>query len=227
MKKIFLAVILIAIVLMGGLSLNNKIVSNSDEKKDIKSEILTLDDISKLSDAIKSNNKESLTDEKDKFVFDEVKRIIDSKITDNMSVYEKELAVHDYIVKNCEYDPDKLNPLKRKENENSDSPYGVLKRKRAICLGYAKTFQLFMNVLDIPCITIHATATDEEHGWNMVQIDNKWYHVDVTWDDPVPDKGSKVSHKYFNVTDSFIEKDHNWDKKITPVADSKKFKYKK
>ena len=42
------------------------------------------------------------------------------------------------------------------------------------------------------------------HAWNLVQLDGQWYHVDVTWDDPAPDRYGQVLHDYFLVTDQEI-----------------------
>jgi hypothetical protein len=51
----------------------------------------------------------------------------------------------------------------------------------------------------------------------MVSLDGIWYHVDVTWDDPVGGDGS-ISHKYFNVSDADMELDHIWDEDNYPKA---------
>lgn len=202
---------------------SQNIVVNPDEFKTV---VLHDENIQKLSKAVKNNDSSALTDEKDLFVFNKVKSIINTIIKDDMTVYEKELAVHDYIIKNCEYDPDKLSALNR-DNPESEIPYGVLKNKRGICLGYTGTFQLFMDVLDIPCISIKASADMQDHGWNMVQIDNEWYHVDLTWDDPVPNEKDYADHTYFNVTDKVMSKRHDWDKSLVYKADSTKYRYKK
>ena len=46
----------------------------------------------------------------------------------------------------------------------------------------------------IPCICV----SNEVHQWNMVYIEDKWYHVDVTYDDPIYRYPIK-SYKYFLV----------------------------
>ena len=42
----------------------------------------------------------------------------------------------------------------------------------------------------------------------MVQVDNTWYHVDTTFDDPVPDRLNQVSYDYYMLTEEEISKDH-------------------
>ena len=68
-----------------------------------------------------------------------------------MNDYEKELAVHDYIVGCASYDETHLNALGI-GLPNSDNPYGCLINGKAICSGYSTTFQLFMDMLEIPVL---------------------------------------------------------------------------
>ncbi|MBQ2488177.1 MAG: hypothetical protein II517_07495, partial [Ruminococcus sp.] len=43
------------------------------------------------------------------------------------------------------------------------------------------------------------------HQWNKVKIDGAYYHVDVTWDDPEPDRPGLVRHTFFLLSDSAAE----------------------
>ena len=157
-------------------------------------------------------------------IFKECKKIIDRLITDDMSDYEKELAIHDYIITNAQYDLDELNTFKT-VSEDSFTPYGLLIKGKGICLAYTQTFQLFMDMLEIDCITVHSTAYDgEEHAWNMVRLDGYWYHVDVTWDDPIPNR-DYPTYTYFNVTDELMAQQHQWDRESFPKAESKAHSY--
>jgi hypothetical protein len=50
------------------------------------------------------------------------------------------------------------------------------------------------------------------HIWNLVKIDGKWYHADITWDDPVRDMWGFISRNYLLVSDDKIKQDHpSWD----------------
>ena len=48
----------------------------------------------------------------------------------------------------------------------------------------------------------------------------KWYHLDVTWDDPVPDVKDRLRYEYFLVKDSVMAEDHNWNKNAYPKCKS-------
>ena len=59
----------------------------------------------------------------------------------------------------------------------------------------------------------------DKHVWNAVKIDDKWYHIDLTWDDPVVLNGSDtILYDYFLITsDELLKKDlsqHKYDKDL-------------
>ena len=60
----------------------------------------------------------------------------------------------------------------------------------------------------------------------MVCIDDEWYHIDVTWDDPVGEDDDYISHAYFNVNDDFISQEkHTWDSSCYPVCTNMAMNY--
>ena len=142
----------------------------------------------------------------------------------SLSGYDRELALHDWMIGWAEYDPGALSsgPI-GEPMPNNDNPYGFLTGKKGICLGYASTFQLLMELSGIECVTVHGTAHagTAEHAWNLVRLDGDWYAVDTTWDDPVASfqVSEAIAHTYFNVTDDFLRlKDHQWDETAVPEA---------
>lgn len=99
------------------------------------------------------------------------------------SDFEKIKQVHDYLIENVEYDVN----LVAKE---AYSILGPLTEGKAVCEGYARTFKYIMDELEIPCVLVSGIGTNskgekESHAWNYVQLNGKWYAIDVTWDDPV------------------------------------------
>ena len=121
--------------------------------------------------------------------------------------------IHDYIIANTDYD--------QTNSTNDSNIYGTLIEKKAVCEGYAKTFQFLMNELNIPCILVYGIAqTDEEksefHAWNYVMLDNqKWYAIDTTWDDPIVIGGGKISdakkHEFYLLGSTNFFKTHTED----------------
>ncbi|MEE1553306.1 MAG: transglutaminase domain-containing protein, partial [Lachnospiraceae bacterium] len=168
-------------------------------------------DSTPISQAYLSGNTANL-DDKQLEIYNKAVSTINDLITPDMSDYEKELAIHDFIVQCASYDEAHLNALGI-GLPNSDNPYGCLINGKAICSGYSTTFQLFMDMLEIPCKTIYATDFEgDDHSWNIVQIGGSWYYVDACWDDPIPDFTDRpVRHKYFNVSKEYMKTKHVWD----------------
>ena len=134
----------------------------------------------------------------------EIEKIL-SQIDKNMSDYEKAIFVHDYIIKNCEYDTelaDKIvNGKELSEKDNLQrSAYGCLVEKSTICSGYAKAYQIIMRKLGIECIYIYGTTKTEAHAWNCINIDGEYYNVDLTWDES--EDPEEVKYDYFCFTDA-------------------------
>lgn len=130
---------------------------------------------------------------------------------------EKALAIHDYLILNAKYDY--ANYLNGTIPFTSYTAYGILALGVGVCEGYAMAFSDLMTRLGIPVVKLTSSAMN--HAWNMVKLDGKWYHVDVTWDDPVSpakngwinddyDLEGRVDHRYFLLSDSAISKlDHS------------------
>ena len=176
-------------------------------------------DDSAVIEAYKSGDSSKLSDN-DKYIYDTACAAIKDIIKDDMSDYEKEKAVYDFVFEQGRFDEGNLSPIPH-TSDNSDNPYGVLHDHTAICIGNATTFQLFMDMLGIECKVIHSVEQGE-HAWNIVKIDGDWYHVDVTFDggDDIP------LYSKFNVTDEIKEQDsYPWDKEKYPKADSMKANY--
>jgi hypothetical protein len=160
---------------------------------------------------------------KDREILEKCRELIGSLIKDDMSAYERELVLHDWLVANTQYDVDTLDQdLSYQPDPDNETPYGPLLRGKATCLGYTTAFQLLMDMLEIPCIIVEGTVREgEEHAWNMVELDGDWYCVDVTWNDPDGLFGldPKFNHLYFNVTSDFLrETDHQWEDSTAPEA---------
>ena len=39
-----------------------------------------------------------------------------------------------------------------------------------------------------------------EHIWNLIKLDDNWYHLDATWDDPINEDIDTLSHKYYLIS---------------------------
>ncbi len=167
-----------------------------------------------ISDAYKSGETEGLSD-KDKETLDMASKALDEAIKDGMSDYEKEKAVYEWMTSSLQRDQGLLTVIPRTQAD-CDNPYGVLKYHNAVCVGYATTFRLFMQMLDIPCMVVH--NSDKYHSWDLVQLDGDWYHTDI-----YSDAGSG-NYNHFNMSDAILSRNgQNWDTGFYPSASSLKY----
>lgn len=150
--------------------------------------------------------------------------IISNVITSDMKDYEKELALHDYIVNNAEY-----NMAYYEENSVPDdehTAYGVLIKGTGVCSSYAKAMHKLLDMVGIESYFVSGNAGGEPHAWNIVNIQGRYYHLDLTWNDPVMNDGSHIlSHDYFNLSDDQMSKDHSWNWEEYPKCTSKMYSY--
>ena len=138
-------------------------------------------------------------------------RVVDQVITDGMSDYDIAKALHDYLVLNCKYD---MRLYSGGMPSTAYTPYGALIDGTAVCQGYAEAYQVLLELCNIPCEYVSGYGNGGRHGWNLVQIDGEWYHVDTTWDDPTPDREGYVRYDYFLKSDAYMSRDHsNWTQK--------------
>ncbi len=107
--------------------------------------------------------------------------------------YEIELQLHDILCELISYSetPDIL----------SYTAYGALVRGEAVCEGYTRAMQLMLYEFGIRSTPVIG-FTHEPHMWNLVELDGKWYHLDLTFDDDI----LGIRHDYFNLTDPGISK---------------------
>lgn len=129
-----------------------------------------------------------------------VDTIINENIKDNMTTKQKIKAIHDYIINETNYDTYKTKNIKD-TTYKSNTAYGVLIQHFGICSGYSDAMSIFLNKLNI----INYKISNDQHIWNLVYLDGKWYHLDLTWDDPVSDKNI-TRDNYFLITTNNLKK---------------------
>ncbi|MBR5301385.1 MAG: hypothetical protein IKU38_00950, partial [Clostridia bacterium] len=121
------------------------------------------------------------------------------------------LRANDYLCANYEYDL----------TYSIYSPDAFFEYKTGVCQAYTMAYGAVLDKLGIAWDT--TTSEEMNHIWNLVNIDDDWYHVDVTWNDPIYDVPLRVHHSNFLLSDSGIEKagHYAWNRSIT--AESAKY----
>lgn len=100
----------------------------------------------------------------------------------NLSQKEQVAYVYKWLVTYCTY------------NANSaynQSIYSVFVRRNSVCTGYAKAAQYLFNLLGIESRLVfgrlHNDKEDGRHCWNIVKVDNEYYHFDACFGDSILD----------------------------------------
>lgn len=132
--------------------------------------------------------------------------------------------LHDYIVEICEYDQIAAETDDR--SAKARTVYAVLVRHLAVCEGYTMAYRYLLNQVGIDSEEMLSDSMN--HVWNFVKIGGKWYHVDVTWDDPVvigeKPSGVAVSHEHFLLSDAAMRsRNHTWNGEGLPSAEDSSY----
>ena len=193
------------------------IVSGETQEDDVTiSDLYTVRSTQAISKAYLADRSTGL-DAKQKEVLDLASATLKNIIKEDMTTFQKEKAVYNWMCKNLEMaETSQVNiPV---SSSQIDEPYGVLKTGTGVPVGFATTFRMFMEMLEIPCKVVHDTAFT--NAWNMVQLDDEnWYHVDV---------GSDITYgnfENFNMNENVASYKHTWDTEFFPASTGTKYCY--
>ena len=126
---------------------------------------------------------------------------------------EKFEAIFAWVASNIQYDYRKY--FSGKGNDSDTKIRSILRSKQAICFEYAALMDHLCALADIHSVTVSGYAKDmlfdindtiffDNHAWNAVKLDDRWYVYDVTW--------SAGGYEYrFG---KFSQKVYNWRKNI-------------
>lgn len=128
------------------------------------------------------------------------KEILASIIKPGMNDHQKVKAIHDWVLLNVAYD----------RTLRKHSAYDALVSGQAVCQGYASLTYRLLTDAGIPARIAEGNVESGAHAWNLVKVGGKWYQLDTTFDDPVPDVAGRTTYSYYLVTDDQLRRDHSW-----------------
>ena len=132
----------------------------------------------KLSDSVLKSA--SHTDE----VITAAREIVESIPPECTTDADKAYYLYDWVCTNVAYDEYHVNSTGMVNNE-PQSVYGAIVKKRAVCDGIASAIQLLFNMADIDCGKVDAdaiSADESGHVWNFAYIGDEVWDFDATWD---------------------------------------------
>jgi len=125
-----------------------------------------------------------------RFIADEVKKVVSSTVTEDMSDIEKVYVLHEWICGKVSFDIE--GQLEMRNHVDS----AVFMSEYAVCGSYARAFALLMQEAGIEAYYV----ANEVHAWNIVKLGDHYFHVDASYAD------------YFDPTsyERFLSSDSLW-----------------
>ncbi len=160
----------------------------------------------------------------------QINTIVDGLVSQmqNMTAYEKSKFAHDFVINNTDY------VLNAPENQNLVS---VFLGKKSVCAGYSRAYQYILRKAGVYCIYLTGTGNDSTitsnvpvgHAWNLVRLDdNKYYYVDVTFDDPTYEKeeiNNYCGYDHLHITTAELLKNHTLPTDLPKFPDANSTTY--
>lgn len=190
-----------------------KIISNEETVSNINNFVHPFNSFSSInvdisnSSKITIKSKKNYKDDEITYIKTYIDTFISTNINGNQSNYDKIKLFHDFIINNTEYDQTNKN--------KSHTAYTLITTGKAICGGYSDIMSIYLNTLGIQ----NYKVTSENHIWNLVNLDGTWYHLDMTWDDPVASDGKQyLLHNFLLISSTRLQEldkvEHNFDSNI-------------
>lgn len=129
-----------------------------------------------------------------------------SGIPEGSDDLERAVYLHDYIIENFDYDT----------TYEHRTLYDFITLGVGVCQAYTYAYTMLLNAVGIG--VSWASSSEMNHVWNLVKLDGKWYHADLTWDDPVNGVVGKVSHSYFLLSDTLMMTSYNHYGWVSPYT---------
>lgn len=114
---------------------------------------------------------------------------------------DQALVLHDYMASHYHYATD------YDTNNEAFYPGAILTKGSGVCQAYAYLYQYLFCKRGVECYTVSSSSMG--HAWNLIRINGKYYHIDVTWDDPVNDYFGQARHNYFLLSDKRISDENH------------------
>ncbi len=154
---------------------------------------------------IDENNEEFLlytVDSKEKMesheqTHNKIRSIANRIVKEDDSEFEKVKKIYDYLINHTEY----------RYSEEGIYEDALFNKYYMGCVGYAEFMNLYLNSVGIECISVQYKT--HGHVWNIVKIDDKYYHLDATYSDTSSWEDTS-RYRYFLVSDEFMLADHRF-----------------
>lgn len=127
------------------------------------------------------------------------RNFVKNNIDDNMADLEKEFAIIKYIANNVSYE--KIDD--RDDSVGTHDFYFPLVLHIGRCHDYSQAFNILGYLAGLEVESAYSQGAF--HEWNLIKIDDVYYHVDITWAD---EGDTDIDYRYVNVSTQTMNKIH-------------------
>ncbi len=162
------------------------------------------------------------------YLKDEIKYVVATNVTDDMSDVEKIKSLHDWLCNKVVYAYTFRDGIRVPDDScNAKEDSAAFIGDSAICEGYARALALLLNEADIEAYYTgsYGNGTDMGHAWCIVKLGDHYFHVDATHDDSGADPNGTIDYDHFLISDTDIKKCSNGHSAWVIEAPSSRFTY--
>lgn len=144
--------------------------------------------------------------------YEQIANEVINSMDSSMTTLDKMFYLYNYLALHTQYDVEAAeieNSFQDPKYALSFSVFGPIYYKKSVCSGYSQGYLDLLKRIGVK--SYYLTSDAMNHGWNLVEYFDKYYHVDITYGDPVPDRKGYVDYTYFMMNDSEISADHTWE----------------
>ncbi len=133
------------------------------------------------------------------------RKLLNEILPQNATALEKAELIYNYLITSIEYDDNAVSITQNNPDAHwpeYDAFYleGVFLHQKAVCDGISSAFSLLCNIEGIPTVKV----IGDDHAWNRVKINNRWYVADPTFGNMhiVGKDYSLADHSHFLISDA-------------------------
>lgn len=133
----------------------------------------------------------------------------DGYLSGKTSLTQRALTIYDYLATRVEYayETDGVTP------EDAAWAHNIVGATQGagVCETYAKTYDYLCGLFGLDCITVVGVGVQNDvsggHAWNILNLEDEWYNVDVTWGDQ-----DELTREWFGQATALFQTTHVADK---------------
>ena len=171
----------------------------------------------------------------------EREKLLEEKLNDAVFEIDKQArtdreiiqGISEFLQRTVTYDIKELSSMsswRGSKSPDSHNAYGALVNRLAVCDGFSSAFSLIADAFGFRSMLVEGKSNynntkNIDHAWNIIEFEDGFYHMDVTWDQSEMQTLNEYPYFYFGLTDDEIAIDHEWDLRTTPPCNKQGLSY--